>query len=263
MTKHLSLVLLLLSLISTTVLADFTDTLNISSARKTAWMQVNTVEWKLDTVLFAKGLVRINVHVRIGNPTKAPIEINPGSWAIRLARNDKALFLPSLDRGSFKPKTLTIPPKDSVETYVTFVLPDSGMNVELQLTPVGAKKPTSLTFLPSGTTPCKRLAISADLFLLATDVFRKFVDDKRQAYYDESRRLFLMYLKKKVSGPCTVARASDLEDMSGAALRLVNLEPQELNNLKRGDRDAVGPMGFFVSMARMPAVKILKEDSKK
>lgn len=251
--------------------ADFSEWVNLSTAKKDVWLSVRTATWKFDTTHFTKGKVRVGLHVMIGNATKKPIEVGPGSFVIRLDKNDKSLFFTVFDHGVLGDRERqglmtapsTLAPSDSLFVYMTFVLPDTGMNVELKLTPMNSKKSTWLTFLPVVTTPCKRLALSAEQFLVATDVFQKFMDNGKPSYYDESRRLLLSYLKKKTLGPCTDSRASDLADMSGAALRLVNLEDQQLNNIRRGDRDAVAPMSFFLSMARLPALKIQKEDSKK
>lgn len=251
-------------ILTTTANADFSDTLNLRSALgKGAWLHVRTVAWKFDTTDFVKGRSRLDVEVVVGNSGKAPFEIGPGSFAVRLGKNDRALFFTSMQPGAPQVLKASIAPKDSIVTRMSFVLPDTGSTVELKLTPIGSKSATWLTFLPTVTSPCKRLARSAELFLLATTTFRKFMDEKRRPYYEESRGLYLTYLKTKVSGPCTDARASDLEDLSKSALKLVNLDGQEIDNILRGDRDMVSSMSFFLTMAKRPAQRTLDQDSRK
>lgn len=244
--------------------ADFSDTLNLrSTPGKGAWIAMRTVTWRFDTADFVKGRSRLDIEVIVGNSGKAPIEIGPGSFMIRLGKNDRSLFFTSMQPGAPQVQKASIAPKDSLVTRMSFVLPDTGSTVELKLTPTSSKTSTWLTFLPMVTTPCKRLARSAELFLLATTTFRKFMDEKKRPYYDEARGLYLTYLKTKVLGPCTDARASDLEDLSKSALKLVNLDGQEIDNVLRGDRDMVSSMAFFLTMAKRPAQRILDQDSRK
>lgn len=244
--------------------ADFSDTLNLASAPgKGAWLKVRTVTWVFDTTDFSKGRSRLDIEVVVGNSGKAPVEIGPGSFAVRLGKNDRALFFTSMQPGTPQVQKASIAPKDSVVTRMSFVLPDTGSSVELKYTPTGSKSSTWLTFLPTVTSSCKRLARSAEMFLLATTTFRKFMDERKRPYYDEARGLYLMYLKSKVFGPCTDARASDLEDLSKSALKLVNLDGQEIDNVLRGDRDMLSSMAFFLTMAKKPAQRILTQDSRK
>lgn len=244
--------------------ADFSDTLNLrSTPSKGAWIAVKTVTWKFDTTDFMKSRSRLDIEMVIGNSGKSPIEIGPGSFAVRLGKNDRALFFTSMQPGTPQVQKTSIAPKDSLLTRMSFVLPDTGSAVELKLTPTGSKTSTWLTFLPTVTSPCKRLARSAELFLLATTTFRKFMDERKRPYYDEARGLYLTYLKMKIAGPCTDTRASDLEDLSKSALKLINLDGQEIDNILRGDRDMVSSMAFFLTMAKRPAQRILDQDSRK
>ncbi len=255
---------LVLLVLTTAAHADFSDTLNLRSALgKGAWLHLRIVTWKFDTSDFVKGRSRLDIEIVVGNSGKAPIEIGPGSFAVRLGKNDRALFFTSMHPGAPQVQRASIAPKDSLITRMSFILPDTGSVVELKLTPAGSKTSSWLTFLPSVTSSCKRLARSAELFLLATTTFRKFMDEKRRSYYDEARSLYLTYLKTKISGPCTDARASDLEDLSKSALKLVNLDGQEIDNVLRGDRDMVSSMSFFLTMAKRPAQRILDQDSRK
>ncbi|MDZ4744713.1 MAG: hypothetical protein SGJ05_01780 [bacterium] len=261
--KLFLVVLTVLFLTPLALLADFADTLNLTTPKKGVWMTVRTVTWKFDTAQYAKGRVRLDLQLMVGNNTKKAIEVGTGSFLIRLAKNDRAIYLSAMGPGMMTPPTRTIAPKDSSVLAISFVLADTGTNVELKMTPTASKTSAWLTFLPTVTSPCQRLALSSEQFLTAADVFQEFMSNTRLSTYKESRRLFLDYLKKKVAGPCTDARASDLESLSGAALKIINLDDQELNNIVRGEREATAPMSFFVSMAKMYAQKIRDQDSKK
>lgn len=261
---HAGLYLLTFLILTATARADFSDTLNLASPPgKGARLKVRTVTWVFDTTDFSKGRSRLDIVVIVGNSGKAPVEIGPGSFAVRLAKNDRALFFTSMQPGTPQVQKASIAPKDSIVIRMSFVLPDTGSSVELKFTPIGSKSSAWLTFLPTVTSSCKRLARSAEMFLLATATFRKFMDEKNRSYYDEARALYLTYLKSKVSGPCTDARASDLEDLSKSALKLVNLDGQEIDNVLRGDRDMLSSMAFFLTMAKKPAQRILSQDSRK
>mgnify|MGYP000361129038 CR=1 FL=1 len=243
--------------------ADFADTLSLTTPKKGVWMTVKTVTWKFDTAQYAKGRVRLDLQVIVGNATKQAVEIGAGSFLIRLAKNDKAIFFSYMGPGALTPPMRTVAPKDSSVLTVSFVLPDSGMNVEMKLTPKDAKTSTWLTFLPAVTSPCQRLALSAEQFLAGTMMFQEFMESKRVGQHGESRRLLMEYLKRKVGGPCTDARSSELEGMSSAAFKIINLDGQDFDNVVRGDRETVAPMSFFISMANVKARKIRDQDSQK
>lgn len=165
---------------SSQVKADFDDTINLKAASKGMWLRAESVTWRFDTADYNRNRCQLDLRLQVGNATKEPITVAPGSFVILLEKNPKSMFLTAM--GSMKYTSfqkMQLKPGDSSYVSVSFVLPDTGRSVELKFTPVGSKESVWLTFLPEVLSPCKRQARRMDLFLFALDGYRRFLDTRQ------------------------------------------------------------------------------------
>lgn len=243
--------------------AQHTKLLQVASKQKDVWMKVRTVTWVFDSTLYSQGKVQIDLRVVVTNDSKKAVDIGPGSFLIRLNKNEKTIFLTAMGGRTLTVKQATIMPKDSLLFEMSFAVPDTGTTVELKLTPTGSKSPVYLAFLDQTSSPCRRLVDWAQYFLAATDLIQKFADEGNRDYYDQGRDMLMAFARKKNSGPCYDARKEEVDKIVESAMYLINLEEQKVYGVTRRRQDDVAPLKFLTSFSRSKARKIVEQDALK
>ncbi|MBK7576614.1 MAG: hypothetical protein IPI24_04180 [Ignavibacteria bacterium] len=249
-----------LVILGSSVQAQHTKVLQLASKQKDVWMKVRTATWVFDSSLYSRGKVHVDLRVVVTNDSKKPIDVGPGSFLIRLNKNDRSIFLTAMGGSALTVKQATIKPKDSLLFEMSFVLPDTGTTVELKLTPLGSKSSVFLTFLDQTASPCRRLVDWAQYYLAATDLIQKFAEEGKRDYYDQGRDMLMTFVRKKNGGPCYDARKEEVDKLIESAMFLINLEDQKVYGVTRGRQDDVAPLKFFTSYSRSRARKIVEQD---
>ncbi|MBK9181768.1 MAG: hypothetical protein IPM83_01345 [Ignavibacteria bacterium] len=177
-------------------------------------MKVRTATWVFDSSLYSRGKVHVDLRVVVTNDSKKPIDVGPGSFLIRLNKNDRSIFLTAMGGSALTVKQATIKPKDSLLFEMSFVLPDTGTTVELKLTPLGSKSSVFLTFLDQ---TASLLAVGSwiglQYYLAATDLIQKFAEEGKRDYYDQGRDMLMTFVRKKNGGPCYDARKEEVDKL--------------------------------------------------
>lgn len=240
--------------------AQHTKVLQLASKQKDVWMKVRTVTWVFDSSLYAKGKVQIDLRVVVTNDSKQPVDINSGSFIVRLNKNDRSFHLTAMGGNALVTRSATIKPKDSVLFEMSFVVSDTAKNAELVMTPNGSKSKVYLTFLQETASPCRRLVDWAQYYLAATDFINLFIKEKKRQYYDEGRDMLMTFIRKKNSGPCYDARKEEVDELVESALFFINLDDQKVYGVTRGREDDVMPLMFATGFTRRKASKIVEQD---